>query len=344
MIYLYYGKIGDGKTYHVVANELLPAVHANRKIYTNIDGLNKKHIAMLTGRLEHELRIVHLEHPEIIKDLMQIEAGDKEGYSLMIDKGSIVIIDEAQMIWDAREFKDTKKGFLSLLEYHRHFGLDFVFITQNPKRLESSITRLANESYQVKNLRFLGAFLKNRYVLHVRQTPLDREIISTIRGKYRSEIFQCYRSYVATSKFNKKSKSALQGFFYYATAIVFILSIALFIIRGGFTFANPDKIKSLASSNTNINTNTKGGQNVNSNTGISDFIYDNNSSQKSLEVSSKKNSLDIIAEDECQKYQDIRGNDYIRRANVVIYKDNLGVWRNKDISCSSNDTIDNKQS
>jgi len=340
MIYLYYGKIGDGKTYHVVANELLPALASNRKVYTNIDGLNKKHIAMLLGKLETELHIVHLEHAEAIKDLMQLAVDDKAGHSLKIEKGSIVIIDEAQMVWDAREFKDTKKSFLSLLEYHRHFGLDFVFITQNPKRLEASITRLANESYQIKNLRFLGAFLKNRYVLHVRQTPFDREIISTIRGKYRSEIFLCYRSYVSSSKFNKKSKSALQGFFYYATAIVFVLSIALFIIKGGFTFANPDKIKSLS----NANINTKGGQNVNSNTKIPDFIYDNNSSQKSLEVSSKKSSLDIIAEDECQKYRDIRGNNYIRRANVVIYKDNLGVWRNKDISCSSNDTIDNKQS
>ncbi|GER94664.1 hypothetical protein A45J_2428 [hot springs metagenome] len=326
MISLYYGKIGDGKTYHVVANELLPAIQKGRKVYTNIDGLNIKYICMFLGILEKDLNLVYFEDNNLIKELLQIEPGDKEGLSLKIEKGSIIIIDEAQMIWDAREFKDTKKGFLTLLEYHRHFGLDFVFITQNPKRLETSITRLSNEAYQVKNLGFLGGFLKGRYVIHVRQTPYDRDIVSTIRGKYRPEIFQCYRSYVVTSKGRNKPRGALQGFFYYATAIILILSVALFVIRGGFSFANPKKVQEVTK---------KGGQNDRDVSKATDFIYSNSSSQKAISVSNKEEKSDIIdVNNDCSRYSGSSGKDYFKRFNTVLIRGSDGVWRNEDLNCS----------
>lgn len=240
MIYLYYGKIGDGKTYHVVANEIIPALRAGRKVYTNIDGLSLKHLSMLTGRLPGELHIEILSNDNL-KQLLNLERDDKEGHSLLVERGSLIVVDEAQMLWDAREFRDTSKSFLTFLEYHRHFGLDLVFITQNVKRLETSISRLANESYQVKNLRFLGRFLSSQYVVHIRQTPHDRERIATIRGTYRPEVFTAFRSYVARGiSHGRPSKTALKGFVFYTTGILLVLGIAMFAIRGGFSFFEVD--------------------------------------------------------------------------------------------------------
>lgn len=336
MIYLYYGKIGDGKTYHVVSNELIPAVRAGRKIYTNIDGLSKKHIGMLTGKIDNEMQIVILSNDQL-KDLLQLSVDDKEGLGLQVSRGALIIVDEAQMIWDAREFRDTKKTFLTFLEYHRHFGLDIVFITQNVKRLESSISRLCNESYQVKNLKFLGGFLKRQYVLHIRQTPHDREKVATIRGSYRNEIFLCYRSYVASSKFSKKTKAALQGFVYYATAIMLVLGVSMFVIRGGFSFFSPDKVKSMTA--------TKGGANANTNNQIPDFVYSDSSGAGRVAVPSSEGRIDIglvssQAQDDCMQYKGIRGKGYIRRGDTVLVKDELGVWRNKSIDCVTKDTAE----
>jgi len=241
MIYLYYGKIGDGKTYHVMYNELLPAVRDGRKIYTNIDDLDQRHIRMLTGV---DPQIVNVATHDEFKSLMECDPNDKKGENLKIDHGSLVIIDEAQLIWDARDFRATSKKFLTLLEYHRHFGLDLVFITQNPKRLEASVTRLANNSYQVKNLGFIAKGLKNRYVLHIRQTPFDRDIVATMRGKFHKPVFACYRSAVAgrNTKVSSRRKSALQGGLFYFIGGIAIFLILMIVSRGGFHLLTPMKV------------------------------------------------------------------------------------------------------
>lgn len=192
MILLYYGKIGDGKTYHVVANEIIPAVKDRRKIYTNIDGLDVRALSHITGVAVGEIDITVWRQKSEILAAMQVAADDSDGITLPIARGALVVIDECQMVWDARDFKNTTKGFLTLLEYHRHYGLDLVFLTQNVKRAENAITRLANYSYQVRNLRILGA--ANRYIINVRQTPLDTEILERKHGVFDSRIFRCYKS------------------------------------------------------------------------------------------------------------------------------------------------------
>lgn len=240
MIYLYYGKIGDGKTYHVVQNELLPAVKSGRKVYTNIDGLNIRRIAQYLNMPITDVNI-ELVPSDKFRDMLTCNADDPEGISLKIDKNSLIIVDEAQKIWDARSFKDTRKEFLNFLEYHRHYGFDLVFITQNPKRLESVITRLSNEAYQVKNLKFLGSFLGRRYVLHIRQSPGDRDIIATMRGVLKDEIFALYRSYVTTNKTNRVSKTALSSARSFIFFGLILLPIVLFVGRGGLTILDPEK-------------------------------------------------------------------------------------------------------
>jgi len=230
-IHLYYGKIGDGKTYHVLVNEVLPALRSGRKVYTNLDGLNRRLLAMHLGKGEDELNLVILEGLEAIRNIHKTVAD-----------GSLVVIDEAQYYWDARGFKDTEKGFLNWLEYHRHHGLDIVFVTQSPKRLESAISRLSNYSFQVKNLKILGSMFARRYVIHVRQTPFDREIISSMRGSLRKDIFPLYRSAIIHGK-KIKVKSALSQFPVYVGVLFLIFGVGIFTASGGFSFMKAGKAK-----------------------------------------------------------------------------------------------------
>lgn len=230
-IYLYYGKIGDGKTYHVLANEVVPAARKGRKIYTNLDGLNVRRLSQYVDR---EVDVVQWESVDQIRAAFQLAQDDKEGKSLTVDRGSLLIVDEAQMIFDARQWKDTGPGTLRLCEYHRHFGLDIVFITQSPGRLDKSLCRLANESLHVKNLRFLGSMFGKRYVINIRQTPWDRETMATMTGAFKPEIFALYRSSVVNAR-ARVSKSAVKMTWLVAPAGI-AMALIFFTRNGGFGF------------------------------------------------------------------------------------------------------------
>ncbi len=190
-LYLYYGKIGDGKSYQVVANEILPAVRDGRKIYCYLDGLNPRRLSQFSGR---NANVVMWDKVEEVREACRLDVDDREGAGLKVDRGALIVVDEAQLVWDSREWAQTGKQALAFFEFHRHFGLDVVLITQAPGRLDKGLVRLANECLHVKNLRFLGPFLGGRYVVNVRQSPHDREPVATLRGKFEPNVFACYRS------------------------------------------------------------------------------------------------------------------------------------------------------
>jgi|CXWL01.1.fsa_nt_gi zona occludens toxin (predicted ATPase) len=253
---LYYGKIGDGKTYHVVANEILPAIKTGRRVYTNIEGLDHRELAFYAGIPLADVKITQWETSDEIRAHLVAEKDDKEGASLKIEKGSLVAIDEAQLVYDAREFKNTGKSFLTLLEKHRHWGLDIVFITQNPKRLEGAICRLANRCYQVKNLGFLSTVFGSRYVIHHRQTPFD-DVVQTSHGRLKPEIFKLYKSAVLHGDKTHKTKSALTGGLMWLLLLCIAISGSSIIKHGGLAFMNPKvmgKKNDVGSNRNNVST------------------------------------------------------------------------------------------
>lgn len=223
-VYLYYGKIGDGKTYHVLKNEVVPAARKGRRIYSNIDGLSDRRLLHYVGR---EVDLVQWSGVEEVRAALQLEQDDKEGRSLKVQRGSLLVVDEAQMCFDSRNWKDTGPAVLRFFEYHRHFGLDIVLITQSPGRLDKALVRLSNEALHVKNLRFLGSWAGSRYVVNVRQTPYDRECMATMRGHYDTDIFGLYRSAVMNSRarVSKAAMSKVMLLIPAAIAVVIILGI-----------------------------------------------------------------------------------------------------------------------
>lgn len=238
MIYLYYGKLGDGKTYHVVSNEILPALRHGRNVYTNIDGLDLREIAFYLNKPLAEIDShVHIfEDTNQIIDMCQLQEGDKTGESCLLEKGSLVVVDEAQLVWNNRDFKNTKKEFAHLLQWCRHLGLDFVFVTQDVGNLEVLIRRMCNYAYQVKNMRLLSAFLGNRYIINVRQTPQDLTIMSRSLGSFDPKIFRLYRSMVETSR-HKSSGAFLQVWWFWAI----ILVVGFQIFKSGGKLQTLDK-------------------------------------------------------------------------------------------------------
>lgn len=223
MIALYQGKIGDGKTHHVVKHELLPQLAKGRNVYTNIDlgddeveyqkvfdenGKPVKrrfvirtarerfvgNVAKLLGKPYKFIdeRFYKFKDNQEIYDLLTLQETSLEFYKLKLH--SALIIDEAQMLWDAREFKSTRKPFLTLLEYSRHCDLTpIVFITQNAKRLDTAIVRLTNYFYKIQNLGFFGSAARSRYKFSV-HNGLNSPAISSEIKNFDQSIFRLYQS------------------------------------------------------------------------------------------------------------------------------------------------------
>lgn len=228
-LYLYYGKVGDGKSYHVVATEILPAVRDGRKMYVYMDGLNPRRLSQFAGR---NANVVLWDNVDQVRNACRLEVDDREGVGLKVDRGALVVVDEAQLVWDAREWQATGKQTLAFMEYHRHFGLDVVLITQSPGRLDKGLVRLANECLHVKNLRFLSTFMGRHYVVNVRQSPHDREPVATVRGKFENNVFACYRSAMVVRSSSKVHGRGIRGAMLWGPAAV-ALALILYMRSGG---------------------------------------------------------------------------------------------------------------
>lgn len=229
-LYLYYGKIGDGKSHEVVLSEILPAVRDGRKVYVYMDGLNPRRLGQFAGRTAN---VQLWDNVDQVRAACALPVDDRDGLDLTIERGALIVIDEAQLVWDAREWQKTGKNAMAFFEYHRHFGLDVILITQAPGRLDKGLVRLANECLHVKNLRFLSAALGRRYVVNVRQTPQDRDPVATMRRAFDPNVFACYRSQVMAGRHSAKVHGrGIKGVMLWGPAAAAI-ALILYVRSGG---------------------------------------------------------------------------------------------------------------
>jgi len=212
----YFGKIGDGKTFHVVRNRLLPALAEGRHVFFNIDvgsdvvaGGSVVQSAVERFALNCSLylgkdvrQFIHrFDSPDQIHSLLQLK--DMDGTLLQIPRGSRIILDEAQMLWPISGYRSGNELFFKLLSYSRHFDLDFCFITQNPALLDKRIISSSNELIMIKNLWFLSTFAKNRYQESHLQTMYS-EPHSKALHSFDDSIFSLYRSSFTSVKRQKR--------------------------------------------------------------------------------------------------------------------------------------------
>jgi zona occludens toxin len=224
----YYGKIGGGKTYLVMFQEIIPALREGRKIVTNVDGID---VAALRNYIGRDVDITVIKSHQWWRQNLWVhheDRGETEGEYILspaMHKGAMYVVDECHDIWNAREFKNTHKDFITLLAYNRHFNIDLIFISQNVKMAEVNITRTSNDAYQVKNIGFLGFLFHNKYVVNRRQTPFDTEIISQYKGEYDKSLFSLYKSGANASKIQVGG-----GFFKSPKMIAFAVFFTIMIV------------------------------------------------------------------------------------------------------------------
>lgn len=101
-------------------------------------------------------------------------------YDYKYPKDSLLILDEAQIGLDSREFnKLVKSGasnrLLAMLSMHRHNKLDIICITQDAEEIDVRVRRYCNEFIVIKNIIFFrrfSLFLKKKFKFKTFICPL----------------------------------------------------------------------------------------------------------------------------------------------------------------------------
>lgn len=157
MIYLITGVPGSGKTLYAVST-LLQKLMAEE--VTLSDGAKRKRRIVVDGITG--LVIPHESMAARAEASSEKDAYPKgEGHGLWnwfewCCPGDVIVIDEVQRHWRPRGMGVKPPAEIAKLETHRHLGVDFVIITQNPMLVDQNVRRLVGRHLHVRRL-FGGA-------------------------------------------------------------------------------------------------------------------------------------------------------------------------------------------
>lgn len=130
MITLITGAPGAGKSAALVA--MLAETDPARLVY--VSGVPE---LSLPGRTVHQLE-------------------DPASWPDTVPDGALVVIDEVQRVWRPRAAGQAIPRDIAELETHRHRGLDFIIVTQNPGLLHKNVRALTGRHVHLRDVGFLG--------------------------------------------------------------------------------------------------------------------------------------------------------------------------------------------
>lgn len=133
MIIIKFGLPGSGKT-----TDFAKTAYNARKHYKNVYGN------------------VHMSIP----DYTYIDDTCIGTYQL---ENGIVLIDEATLLADNRDFKSMSKALKQFLVLHRHYKLDLVFYVQKWDAVDIKIRTMCDQVYYIRKSLFLGKWISYEY-------------------------------------------------------------------------------------------------------------------------------------------------------------------------------------
>lgn len=161
MINVFVGKPGTGKTYSLVRTAL-QAIKMGRDVYSNFyinfDTLN------LTPKKNKPLgRLLFWKD---IEEFVDIKSGE-------------ILMDEAQIYLNSRDWKTLPRSLQYKLQQHRKHGINIWGAVQNVKRIDTVARELVNSVFQVRRMGRI--FIVNEYDIE--------EIDKVKRHSYSTHIF-----------------------------------------------------------------------------------------------------------------------------------------------------------
>lgn len=231
MIIIHEGIPGAGKSYDAV-RKILDALKLGRKVYTNIDGLNQE------SCLEYIANFCGLTRDSLPGYLQFIDKSQIMHFWDFIDPGSLIVIDEAQLYFNSRDFtKQSNREISDWASTHRHHGFDVIMISQRAERIDTAVRSLAEFKYRYRKLSFLGPV--KGFMVYTFIGDDDRHI-SFQKRNYDKAIFPAYNSYQgdASEKKFQKVPNIFKHPVFLSIPIMFALAI-YFASTGNLFSSNP---------------------------------------------------------------------------------------------------------
>jgi len=192
-ILAYVGLPGSGKSYNVVAHQVIPALQDGRTVVTNIP-LNMPAVLEMFPDADVRDFPVQLiaEQPELIEE--------------KAPPGCVLIIDELWRLFPAGQtVRHVPEQFKSLLAEHRHRvdakgrSMQIVFVTQDLAQIGAFARQLVEQTFLHTKLGALGMSGSFRVrIFHgvvTGSNPGKGSEIRMVLGKYRPEIYRLYKSH-----------------------------------------------------------------------------------------------------------------------------------------------------
>lgn len=279
-VYALEGLPGSGKTLYVISKIIAPFLTARNAageytpthIYHNIEGLQPEILCSILGvpasfvstyfhklgqKLEEDGVITEsvdlvryfYYRPESIEWGVEIE--DKKQVrvvksAVMIEEGSLIIIDEAQNYFGSRNFAQRYSAdVIHYLSRHRHYKHTIWYITQNLDSVDITFRRQTQYVYKLERLENYGR--KNSAVVKQYEGWMLQGVDPYAKHtfNYPSKFYAAYQSYQAGSHAEVQEKRYSTNIFLHHKgfmAVVIILAICLMLIfLGGNPFSKSTK-------------------------------------------------------------------------------------------------------
>lgn len=201
-IYAYVGLPGSGKSYGVVANQILPALKDGRQVVTNLP-------------LKVELLREFIPGCDVRTFNVDEIAQDPERCDDLFPPGAVVVIDEVWRLWPAGQKVDKiPEAYKSLLAEHRHRvdrkgrSMQIVLVCQDLAQIAAFARQLVEQTFVHRKLGALG--MRGRYTVGIYEgnvtglTPPESKRINSSIGKYAANVWRFYQSHTM-------SESATEG-------------------------------------------------------------------------------------------------------------------------------------
>jgi zona occludens toxin len=214
MITLITGTPGAGKTLYAISKLLRDLVGSTVK-KTNEDGS----VTEVPRRIVTNINGLLLDHELIGPD----EGGGLADWHKWCKPGDVICYDEVQRSWTPRANGSKVPEYIAMLETHRHMGVDFILLTQNPMLIDRNVTALVGRHLHVRRFGGIGAAIVYEWD-HCSRSLLFSKSIAKHTFKYDKSVFKLYKS----AELHTKPKTSVP-----TLAIVAVLAVV------GAAFAIP---------------------------------------------------------------------------------------------------------
>lgn len=207
-INVYTGVMGSGKSYEAMCR-IVEALKANRRVVTNIDGVNRDKLAEHLGLPDSD----PLSNLVLVTDEQVRERGfwavEDRSVDTIVKHGDLVVLDEAWNFLgpDIKLSQDCR----SWLRMHRHFvceetkvASDLLCLVQDTGSLHRFVRGVVEFCFSFEKLKVLGLSKSYRCSVYQGAARRNSALISRQVKRYDTAIFPLYSSYSASGSSGAK--------------------------------------------------------------------------------------------------------------------------------------------